>query len=70
MRCVRDEHALDRTPGLGENALDVLVVRRARIDHDEALAAEQIGVRARTGHEAGIVRDESADVRGDRVDLT
>src|SRR6185503_11219117 len=58
------------TPGgRSENPLDVYGIVRPRIDHREALRAEQIRIGAGTGHEPRVARDQPAHAGRDFVQL-
>ena len=67
---VRDEDAVDRTVRLSQNPLDMLRIRRSRIDDEMAVLANEVRVRTRPRHETRIVRDQSAHTGRDCVELT
>ena len=51
---VRSENPLDRTGRFGDDFLEMLIDTRARIDDRNLCIANQVRIRTRPGHHAGI----------------
>ena len=57
---VRNEYPADGCPSDFDDILDVRLDQRTWIDHGNSSFPEQIGIRARPGHQGWIWRDDAA----------
>ena len=53
---------------LGEDLLDVSVDPGTRVDNRDLVVTDEVGVRAGTGHQAGVRRDEPPNRRVEPLD--
>ena len=65
---VREQHPLHAVAHRrADDRLDVLRDIGTGIDHRDFVDADEVGVRARSGHQTGIVRDDAPDQRRERA---